>query len=104
MHSILQEAGWRKALRWPGSLVLVVALPALAVQGPTQITVADRDVAVWKPLGTAPAGGYPLVLFSHGFGGCNTQSVFLMDALALGRILRTGAQSSGRALRSGARR
>ncbi len=46
------------------------------------ITVAGRDVAIWKPVGTATAAGYPVVLFSHGFGGCNTQSVFLMDALA----------------------
>jgi predicted dienelactone hydrolase len=39
-------------------------------------------VAIWKPAGTAPLGGYPLVLFSHGFTGCDTQSIFLMEALA----------------------
>jgi len=37
---------------------------------------------MWKPAGAAPAAGYPVVVFSHGFGGCNTQSVFLMEALA----------------------
>jgi len=41
--------------------------------------IAGLDVAVWKPVGSAPA---PLVVFSHGFRGCNTQTVFLMDALA----------------------
>lgn len=46
------------------------------------VTIANRDVAVWKPTGPAPASGYPLILFSHGYTGCNTQSVFLMEALA----------------------
>ena len=46
------------------------------------ITIDGRDVAVWKPSGTAPENGYPLIVFSHGFGGCNTQTTFLMEALA----------------------
>jgi predicted dienelactone hydrolase len=46
------------------------------------VAVAERDVALWKPAGAAPANGYPVVLFSHGYSGCNTQSVFLMQALA----------------------
>jgi predicted dienelactone hydrolase len=46
------------------------------------VTVAGRDVAVWKPAGPAPASGYPILVFSHGFTGCNTQSVFLAEALA----------------------
>jgi predicted dienelactone hydrolase len=46
------------------------------------LNVAGRDVAIWKPAGRAPAAGYPLIVFSHGFTGCNTQSVFLMEALA----------------------
>jgi predicted dienelactone hydrolase len=33
-------------------------------------------------VGPVPANGYPLVLFSHGFGGCNTQTTFLMETLA----------------------
>jgi predicted dienelactone hydrolase len=37
---------------------------------------------MWKPLGAAPSAGFPLVLFSHGYTGCNTQSVFLTEALA----------------------
>ena len=48
----------------------------------TEIDIAGRQVAIWKPSGTAPPGGYPVILFSHGFMGCGTQSVFLTDALA----------------------
>jgi predicted dienelactone hydrolase len=48
----------------------------------THVTVAGRDVAVWKPAGPAPPAGYPMIVFSHGFTGCNTQSVFLTEALA----------------------
>ena len=63
------------------ALVFLVATAALA-QGPEHLQIAGRDVAVWKPQGRAPAGGFPVVFFSHGFGGCSTQSVFLMEALA----------------------
>ncbi len=48
----------------------------------TEIDIAGRQVAIWKPSGTAPPSGYPVILFSHGFMGCGTQSVFLTDALA----------------------
>lgn len=48
----------------------------------TEVTIAGRRVAIWKPAGSAPPGGYPLILFSHGFTGCDTQSVLLMEALA----------------------
>jgi pimeloyl-ACP methyl ester carboxylesterase len=44
-----------------------------------KIKVAGLDVAVWRPATSEPA---PLIVFSHGFTGCNTQSVFLMQALA----------------------
>jgi predicted dienelactone hydrolase len=37
---------------------------------------------MWMPGGLAPPEGYPLILFSHGFTGCGTQSVFLTQALA----------------------
>ena len=46
------------------------------------VEIAGRRVAIWKPAGVAPPNGYPLILFSHGFTGCGTQSVFLTDALA----------------------
>ena len=42
---------------------------------------------MWKPGGSAPSDGYPVVVFSHGFSGCNTQSTFLMEALARGGYL-----------------
>lgn len=41
--------------------------------------VVGLDVAVWQPQGSGP---FPLVVFSHGFHGRNTQSEFLMHALA----------------------
>lgn len=40
--------------------------------------IAGLDVAVWQPLGSGP---FPLVVFSHGFHGRNTQSEFLLSAL-----------------------
>jgi predicted dienelactone hydrolase len=59
----------------------------LAIVGRTshpvvEATIAGREVALWKPAGTPPAEGFPLILFSHGFTGCGTQSVFLTEALA----------------------
>jgi pimeloyl-ACP methyl ester carboxylesterase len=44
------------------------------------IKLAGLDVAVW-PAQNAK-GPAPVILFSHGFNGCNTQSTFLMEALA----------------------
>lgn len=42
-------------------------------------SIGGVEVSVWEPKATGPA---PLVIFSHGFGGCPTQSRFLMEALA----------------------
>ena len=42
-------------------------------------TLGDREVNVWEP---ATQGLAPLVIFSHGFGGCPSQSTFLTTALA----------------------
>ncbi len=47
-----------------------------------EIEVAGRRVAIWKPAGAAPPEGYPLILFSHGFLGCGTQSLALTEGLA----------------------
>jgi len=63
-------------------LGLCLVSGCLRSQNVTHVTVAGRDVAVWKPVGAAPPSGYPLIIFSHGLGGCNTQSTFLMTALA----------------------
>lgn len=46
-----------------------------------QYQIAGLDVAVWQP-SSYPAQGAPLVVFSHGFHGVNTQSISLMKALA----------------------
>src|SRR5258708_49000 len=44
-------------------------------------TIAGLTVAVWMPPPAAKRP-MPLIVFSHGFRGCNTQSSFLMRALA----------------------
>jgi predicted dienelactone hydrolase len=54
--------------------------PAGPVIEPKVVNLAGLDVAVWQPTGSP--GQYPLVLFSHGAGGCKTQSTYLMNALA----------------------
>jgi len=43
--------------------------------------LAGLKVAAWIPDRTTP-GPWPILIFSHGFHGCNTQSTFLTDALA----------------------
>jgi predicted dienelactone hydrolase len=37
---------------------------------------------MWKPAGPAPAEGYPLIVFSHGFTLCETRSQFLTSGWA----------------------
>ena len=96
--SFAAGGGWRRrALKGAWQTVLsvllafVVAFLAyhqfLAMVGGTthpvaEISIAGRRVAMWKPSGAAPPEGYPVILFSHGFTGCATQSVFLTEALA----------------------
>lgn len=48
--------------------------------GAETITLAGRTVYVWQPATRAMRA--PLIVFSHGFGGCGTQSKFLTQALA----------------------
>lgn len=62
--------------------VLILSALSLGAQEVTHIAIAGRDVAIWTPAGPAPKAGYPVILFSHGFAGCNTQSAFLKEALA----------------------
>jgi len=69
-------------MRLAFSILLLTAAASNAATDVTHVTIAGRDVAVWKPASAAPAAGYPLIVFSHGFTGCATQSVFLMEALA----------------------
>jgi predicted dienelactone hydrolase len=65
-------------------ILLFLLLTTCALAQPTfsHLNVLGRDVALWTPDTPAPKGGFPLVLFSHGYTGCNTQSVFLMQAFA----------------------
>jgi dienelactone hydrolase len=70
------------------ALVMVVCgvARAQATNAPNKIEkIAGLDVALWLPV--TGSGPYPLVLFSHGFGGCKTQSSYLMRALAQNGIM-----------------
>jgi len=79
----MQQVSSARLCVWAAVLCVILpsADPARAGNEPDLLLeVAGLDVAVW-----APSGGqaiYPLVLFSHGFHGCNTQSTYLMRALA----------------------
>jgi predicted dienelactone hydrolase len=63
-----------------------LALPPTdaAAAAPDQVVrLAELDVALWLPPGSSnQSQPRPLALFSHGFGGCKTQSGYLMRALA----------------------
>ena len=56
--------------------------------------LAGREVAIWLPPDSE--GRHPLVLFSHGAGGCSTQSAFLMRALAEDGMLVAAPDHQGR--------
>ena len=62
--------------------ILLRGLGRVSAGNVLHVAVAGRDVALWKPAGPQPASGYPVVLSSHGYTGCNTQSTVLMQALA----------------------
>lgn len=64
------------------------AAPGASQEKPTQKAepqqnglIAGMQVAVWMPAGNTPRP-MPAIVFSHGYRGCNTQSSFLMRALA----------------------
>jgi predicted dienelactone hydrolase len=62
-------------------LLAAFITPALAAAQDETVKIGGRDVAVWRPRG-ATSGRQPVIIFSHGFGGCGTQSKFLTEALA----------------------
>jgi len=57
----------------------VFAASANAAAPPQSVELAGRAVTVWLPTESTRA---PVLIFSHGFHGCATQSVFLMEAFA----------------------
>jgi predicted dienelactone hydrolase len=61
--------------------LLTLALSSRAGAQDRVVTLAGRQVAVWDAKGTGAARA-PVLLFSHGFGGCATGSNFLKTALA----------------------
>ena len=61
--------------------LLALTRPAWAGAQDRVITLAGRTVAVWDAKGTGTSAA-PVLLFSHGFGGCETGSNFLKTALA----------------------
>lgn len=67
------------------ALALVVSLAAgcrrTSARAPQTQQIAGLEIAIWLPQ-NATAAPLPVIVFSHGFHGCNTQSVFLMAALA----------------------
>jgi predicted dienelactone hydrolase len=63
---------------WAMSVVLLGGVGRAAEE---RLSIAGLDVMVWQPEETQPAA-LPIVVFSHGFHGCATQSRFLVTALA----------------------
>ncbi|HKD12230.1 MAG TPA: hypothetical protein VKE50_09145 [Thermoanaerobaculia bacterium] len=76
-----------------GAVALALAAAAVLAAGPRRpspptprileenVELGGLKVTVWSEASPA-AGRQPVLLFSHGFHGCSTQSEFLMDALA----------------------
>jgi predicted dienelactone hydrolase len=64
-------------------LALVAVLIASNARGEPQQTDRGLTFEVWTPPSFARTDArFPLIVFSHGFGGCARQSTFLMQALA----------------------
>jgi predicted dienelactone hydrolase len=52
-----------------------------SVHAQERVTLSGRELVVWRPP-VSPGVRSPVLIFSHGFGGCATQSTFLTEALA----------------------
>jgi predicted dienelactone hydrolase len=72
----------------PRRSVLLASLPAVsavvfpgAASVQKTLSIAGLDVTVWRPAGAGKVA-LPIVVFSHGFHGCATQSGFLLNAFA----------------------
>lgn len=63
-------------------LAVALAIPIAAdAQTEDTLSLGGRRVVVWEPAGRAPVRR-PVVIFSHGLGGCPTQSRFMTKGLA----------------------
>ena len=56
--------------------------PAIKGAAAERVIIGGITVDIWKPQGTTPPTGFPMVVFSHGYLACGTQSTLLMGALA----------------------
>jgi dienelactone hydrolase len=54
---------------------------ASGVLAQQKVTLGGREVVVWSPPASR-TGRQPVLIFSHGFGGCATQSKFMTEVLA----------------------
>jgi predicted alpha/beta-fold hydrolase len=72
------QRGLLLLVMWAMSVVLLGGGGRAAEE---RLSMAGLDVTVWQP-GETTAAALPIVVFSHGFQGCATQSRFLMAALA----------------------
>ncbi len=59
----------------------VMAATRITAQQRETVLIAGRQVSVWHPDASSSAP-QPVLVFSHGYGGCATQSSFLMAGLA----------------------
>jgi hypothetical protein len=63
------------------STISVILLGGIGRAAEERLSIAGLDVMVWEPDETTPTA-LPVVVFSHDFHGCATQSRFLMTTLA----------------------
>ncbi len=80
---LLRPGGIALPLRLAGIALLLVPIGGVPAAWATELSVrlAGLDVTVWEPPQETPPPP-PIVLFSHGFHGCATQSRFITQALA----------------------
>ncbi|HUH85050.1 MAG TPA: alpha/beta fold hydrolase [Stellaceae bacterium] len=62
--------------------IVVAALALGTARAEETVSLAGLKVTVWEPAGSSSGEKRPVIIFSHGFHGCGTQSSFLMTALA----------------------
>ena len=71
----------RTRLRALAAAVCVISVVPAALVAQQTVTLGGREVVVWSPPASR-SGRQPVLIFSHGFGGCAKQSKFLTEALA----------------------